>query len=134
MGGDEIDRGPGFTAAVIEDVARSAEPRSDHARRRLAAPEVAHRVAELVVPLGPSRREGPDLIAAGTAIPRLGDQLDRTQLRVLATRLQETALIVEAARIACQNSAEIEAEAVDVGFGGPVAQAVGDHFDHPHVV
>ena len=49
-------------------------------RRRLAAPEVADRVAVAAVPLRPQRREVADLVAALADVPRLGDQLD------LATR------------------------------------------------
>jgi hypothetical protein len=60
--------------AMVEAVAGSREARGQSARRHLAAPEIAHGVAEFVVPLGPARREAADLIAAGTAIPRLGDQ------------------------------------------------------------
>src|SRR5205807_8264493 len=79
MGGDEVDAGPGFAAAMIENVARGAEARSERARRGLAAPEVAHRIAEFVVPLGPTWREATHLVPARAAIPRLGDQLDRAQ-------------------------------------------------------
>src|SRR5207237_7240796 len=95
MGSDEVDAGPGLAAAVVENVARGAKARSERARRGLAAPEIAHRIAEFVVPLGPARREATHLISARTAIPRLGDQLDRAQLRVLAAGLEEPALIIE---------------------------------------
>src|SRR5436305_372297 len=72
MRGDEVDAGPGFAAAVIENVAGSAKARSERARRGLAAPEVAHRIAEFVVPLRPPRREAAHLVAARATIPRLG--------------------------------------------------------------
>ena len=119
MGGDEIDAGPGLAAAVIEDVAGRAKPRGEGARRCLTAPEIAHRVAEFVVPFGPARRKAADLVAAGPAIPRLGDQLDGAQHRVLAARFEEAALIVEAVRLAREDRAEIEAEAVDMGLAAP---------------
>ena len=134
MGGDEIDAGPGLAAAVVENVARGAKARSERARRGLAAPEIAHRIAEFVVPLGPARREATHLISARTAIPRLGDQLDRAQLRVLAAGLEEPALIIEPAGLAGENRAEVEAKAVDMRLARPIAQTVGDHLDHPHVV
>jgi len=74
MGGDEIDAGPSLATAMVEAVAGGGEARGQSARRHLAAPEIAHGVAEFVVPLGPARREAADLVAARTAIPRLGDQ------------------------------------------------------------
>src|SRR5262249_39525108 len=93
------------------------------------APEVADIVAELVVPLGPSRRESADLVAARPAIPRLGDEFDGAEYRVLADRFEEAALIVEAVRLAREDGAEIKAEAIDVGLLHPVAQAVREHLD-----
>ena len=110
----------------------SREPQSRGASAaggRLAAPEVAHRVAILVVPLGPARREAADLVAAGAAVPRLGDQLHRARAPDPAAGLQETAVLVEAVRLAREDGAEVEAEAVDVHLLHPVAQAVGHHLD-----
>src|SRR5215469_415811 len=108
MGGDEVDAGPGLAAAVVENVARSAKARSDRAGWRLAAPKVAYDVAELVVPLRPARREAADLIASRTAIPRFGDQFYSAQLRILATGLQKSALIVETVGAAGEDRPEIE--------------------------
>jgi hypothetical protein len=51
----------------------------------------------------------------------------------LAASLEKPALIVEAVRLARENGAEIEAKPIDMGFRNPIAQAVGDHLDHPHV-
>ena len=56
------------------------------------------------------------LIAARTAVPRLRNQLDGAQHRVLAARFQKAALLVEAVRLARQNRAEIEAETIDMHF------------------
>ena len=113
---------------------RGAEPRRQSARRCLAAPEIAHGVAEFVVPLGPARREPADLVAAGAAIPGLGDQLHRGEHRILTAGLQKAALVVEAIRLAREDRAEIEAEAVDMGLVHPIAQAVGDHLDDADVI
>ena len=98
----------------MEHVGRAAQPRRQRRRRRFAAPEVAHGVAELVVPLRPARREAADLVAAGTAVPRLGDQLHLGEQRILRHRLHEAVVRVEAARLAREDGAEVEAEAVDV--------------------
>src|SRR5205085_1214511 len=102
--------------------------------RRLATPEIAHGITEFVVPLGPTRRETTHLVSARPAIPRLGDQLDSAQLRVLAACLQKAALIVEACGLAGEDRAKIETEAVDMRLARPIPQTVGHHLDHPHVV
>ena len=99
----------------------------------LTTPEISHRVAEFVVPLCPARREAADLVTTGAAIPGFGDQFHSGQCRILAASLQKAALIVEAVRLARENSAEIKAEPIDMGLGHPIAKAVGDHLDNPHV-
>ena len=96
---------------------------------RFAPPEIAHGVAKLIIPLAPAGRKAADLISAGTDIPGLGDQFDGGENRILAARLQETALIVEAIGFPRQNCAQIEAEAIDMRLLDPVAQAVGNHLE-----
>ena len=127
--GDEIDARPRLAAAEVELVGRGAEARRERPGARLAAPEVAHRVAKRIVPLGPAGREAADLIAARAAVPRLGDQLHFREQRVLADRLEEAALGFEAVGLAREDRAEVEAEAVDLHLAHPVAQAVGHHLD-----
>src|SRR5262245_6483057 len=112
MGSDEVHARPRATAAMVEHVARRAQGRRQRGNRRLAAPEIAYRVAELVVPLGPAGRKSSHLVAAGSAIPRLGNQLHAAEGRVLAYHLEKPALLVEAVMLARQNRSEIEAEAV----------------------
>ncbi len=73
MDGDEINRSPGFAAAMIEYVTGGAKAGSKRACRRSTAPEIADYIAELVVPFGPTGREGPDLVASEATIPRLRD-------------------------------------------------------------
>src|SRR5688572_24060883 len=131
--GDEVDAGPGLAAAVAEDVGRGAQARRERGRRGLRAPEVAHRVAELVVPLRPARREAPELVAPRAAVPGLGDHLHPREHRVLQAGLHEAVVGVEAAWLAREDGAQVEAEAVDVHVLDPVAQAVGDHLDHHRV-
>ncbi len=89
----------------------------------IAAPEVAHGVAERVVPLRPARREAADLIAARPAVPRLGDELDFREQRILPDRFEEAALGLEAIGLARKDRAEVEAEPVDPHLAHPVAQA-----------
>ena len=128
--GDEVDRGPRLPPAALEQIRRRAQPRRERAGGRVPCPEAPGRVAELIVPLRPARRKAADLVAPGPAVPRLRDQLDGLQDRILAARLEESALIVEPVRLAREDRPEVEAEPVDVRFGDPVAQAVGHHLDH----
>ena len=95
-----------------------------------AAPVVAHRVPELPVPLRPERREVADLVAAFADVPRLGDQLDLRQHRVLVDDVEERGQPIDFVQLARQRCREIEAEAVDVHLEHPVAQAVHDQLQH----
>ena len=63
------------------------------------------------------------LIAAGADVPRLGNHFAGGQHRVLINGLEQAAVALES-RFASQNGAQIEAEAVDVKFFYPIAQAV----------
>ena len=78
MGGDEVHARPRLAAAPVEDVAGRRQAGAERREKTFVAlPEPAHDVAILVVPFRPAGREAADLIAAGSAVPRLGDQLDR---------------------------------------------------------
>ena len=99
----------------------------------LAAPEVADGVAVVAVPLGPLRREVADLVAAGADVPRLGDQLDLADDRVLLHELEERREPVDLVELAGQRRGEVEAEAVDVHLGDPVAQRVHDQLQRVRV-
>ena len=130
----EVDRGPRLAAAVGEQVGRGGEPRREIGQLPVvAAPVGSHRVAIAVVPFRPARREAADLVAAGPDVPRLGDQLDLAERRVLSAGVEETAVLVEAVRLAGQDGGEVEAEAVDAHVVGPVAQAVHHHLQHAAV-
>src|SRR5665647_3372686 len=81
---DEVDRGDRAPGRVLVQVAGSCQTRGKLAQGcSLAAPEVAHSVAELAVPLGPQRREVADLVAAIAEVPRLGNELDLGDHRIL---------------------------------------------------
>src|SRR5581483_10055349 len=81
--GDEVDRRERPPAVLLVEVCGPAEAGREVAERGLAPPEVAHRVAVDAVPLRPEDREVADLIAAGTDVPWLGDQLHLGQDRIL---------------------------------------------------
>ena len=93
---------------------------------RLAAPEVAHGVAVLAVPLRPQRREAADLVAALADVPRLGDQLDLADHRVLVDQVEERGQPVDLVELPGQRGGQVEPEPVDVHLGDPVAQRVHD--------
>ena len=121
-------------AVVLVEVRAAGQAEGELAQRlRLAAPEVAHRVAVLAVPLGPQRREVADLVAALADVPRLGDQLDPRHDRVLLDEVEEGRQPVDVVELAGQRRGEVEAEAVDVHLADPVAQAVHDQLQHVRV-
>jgi hypothetical protein len=113
MGGDEVDARPGPASPLVVDVAGAGDAGRHVAQEPvLALPEAADRVAVLVVPLGPARREAADLVAARPDVPGLADELHLAQHRVLADGVEEAAARVEAVRLAAEDGAEVEAEAV----------------------
>ena len=128
VGGDEVDRGVRRAPVVGVQVGGARQPGRHLADAAgLQPPEVAHRVAVAVVPLAPRRREAADLVAVHAGVPRLGDQLHVPQHRVLADGGDEVPGQVDAVPGAGQRRREVEAEAVDVHLGDPVAQRVEDH-------
>ena len=115
VAGDEVDAGVRAAAAPLVQVARAAEPRGElrhHAA--VALPEAADAVAVLAVPLGPQHREVAHLVAAGAQVPRLGDQLDLRDDRILVDDVEERAQLVDFVQLAGQRAGQIEAEPVDV--------------------
>ena len=92
------------------------------------------RVAVLVVPLVPARREVADLVAAAADVPGLGDELHLREHRVLADGVEEGAQTVDLVQLARERRGEIEAEAVDVHLQHPVAQRVHDQLQHARVL
>ena len=101
---------------------------------RAAKPERPHGVAETVVPLQPAVGEVAGLVAAGTDIPGLGDQLavipEPSQHRVLANGREKRPLPVETQVAASQHRGEVETETVDMHLADPVAQAVHHQLQH----
>ena len=131
--GDEVDRRERPAPVGLVEVGRAAEPRSEIAQRRLAAPEVAHRVAVDPVPLGPQDREVPDLVAARPDVPRLGDQLHLREDRILVDDVEERREAVDLVELARERRREVEAEPVDVAVDDEVAQRVHDQPQHRRV-
>jgi len=127
VGDHEVDRGDRASGRMRIEIAGSGEARSELAQRgSLTAPEVAHGVAELAVPLGPQRREVADLVSAVAEVPGLGDELDLRDHRVLLDDVEEGRKPVHLMELAGQGCRQVEAEPVDVHLDDPVAQRVHD--------
>ena len=92
---------------------------------RVAAPEVAHRVAVLAVPLPPQGREPAEVVAVHLPdVPGLGDHLRPRHHRVLGDHVEEGRHLVEGAVLAGQGRRQVEPEPVGVHLGQPVAHRV----------
>ena len=110
-------------ATRLKQIGRRAQPQRKLAARALPLdPELAHRVAEAVVPFEPGVREAAQLIAAGADVPGLGNHLQARQQRVLRQGNEERRVAVEALVAAPEHRRQIETEAVDMHLGGPVTQ------------
>ena len=103
-----------MAAVVLVEVAGAGQALREFAGVRVAAPEVADRVAVYAVPLRPQDREVADLVAALADVPRLGDQLHLREHRVLVDDVEERGQPVDVVQLAGQRGGEVEAEAVDV--------------------
>ena len=124
--GDEVDR-RGRGAGGPVEVRGAGDPGDDPRERAVAAPEVAHVVAEPPVPLRPRGPEAAHLVALAGGVPGLGDQLDRREHRVRGDVGEQRRGRVEAAAAgSSQGRGEVEAEAVDAHRRHPVAQGVDD--------
>src|SRR5438309_674228 len=94
---NEIHAGPWPASALVEEVARPGNALGKVSESaRIALPESAYSVSELVVPLGPSGWKLADLIASRTDVPGLGDLLDAAENRILTAGIQEADAFVEA--------------------------------------
>src|SRR6202043_2373869 len=90
----------------------------------VALPEAADGVAVLSVPLGPEDGEVADLVAALTDVPGFGDEFDVGEGGVLVDGVEEAGEAADVVELAGEGGGEIEAEAVDVHLGDPVAERV----------
>ena len=90
----------------------------------ITAPEPAGGVAVAVVPLAPACRKLPKLIAAHADVPRFGDELERTQDRILCDCDKQRMFRVKATGAPPQRGGKIKAEAVNPALFRETAQAV----------
>ena len=119
------------------EVGAAGEPRREQPRHpRVALHEAAHLVAEPPVPLGPAApaREAAHLVEPGR-VPRLGDELHVGHHRVPGDRLEQRRVRQHLAVAAApEDRGQVEAEAVHVHLGHPVAQRGQDLEAHDRVV
>ena len=110
----------GRRAGALVEVGAAGEAVGELGERLIgAAPEVAHRVAVLAVPLRPQRREVADLVAALADVPRLGDELHLADDRILLDEVEERRQPIDVVQLARERRRQVEAEAVDVHLDAP---------------
>jgi hypothetical protein len=80
------------------------------------------------------RPKAAELIAAGTDVPGLGDQLRLGQHRIGGEGFEEWRLRVEALRAAAERRREIEAEAVEAAVDHPAPERADRHVDDQRAV
>ena len=127
MRGDEVDGGVRLAAVIGVQVGRPAEAVREV--RRLAAlplPETPDAVPVARVPFAPARGKVADLVAALAKVPGLGDQLHLADHRVLPDDVEEAPEPIHVVQLPSQRRCQVEAEAIHVHLGDPVAQAVHD--------
>src|SRR5690606_30136770 len=123
--GDEVDAGEGAAVASVENIARAGQAgRKLRHLPLIATPKAASAVAVAAVPLRPPRRKAAQAVAAGSQIPRLGDELHAREHRILLDGGKKPREAVELEGVTRQRRREVEAEAVDVHLRHPVAQAI----------
>ena len=123
VGCDEVDAARG--RAAVEHVLRPGKAPRQHAEgKAVAAPEAAQVVAEAVVPLAPMGWKAAELIAARADVPRLGDEFQAAQLRVLIDRGEDGRMRIETVRSPRQCGGQVKAETRDPAKPAPGPQGV----------
>ena len=137
MAGHEVDAVIRFARAGLVEVGAAQQARRQRRGHAcVALHELAHIVAEDAVPLRPSspRRQCSHLVQTGR-VPGFGDQLGIGQHGIVGHGLQQRRVLQHAAVLpATKDRCQVEAEAVHVHLGDPVAQAIDDEVAHHRVV
>src|SRR5258708_18376396 len=108
---------------MVELVARTGQAFGEIGDLALIAlPVAAHGIAKAIVPFGPARRKAAHLVAAGTTIPRLGNQPHSGEHRVLPATVEEASAFVEPVGFTAEDSVGDTPETVDLRFTLPVEQ------------
>ena len=138
VAGDEVDRGDRPAPAGLVQVAGAGQPGGELGQGRRAGPRQKSRTVSRYLPFhsDPQRREVAHLVAALADVPRLGDQLDLGDHRVLLDQVEEGGQPVHVVQFPGQRRREVEPEPVDVHLQHPVPQRVHDQLERvrvPHV-
>ena len=116
---------------MIKQVGGASHPATELANEiALARPVATQCSTEPVVPFRPARWETADPITIRPKVPRLGDQFDAGQNRILPDGCKERAAAIEAIGAAAERGREIEPETVDVTDLHPITQRVHHHLQH----
>src|SRR5690625_4667758 len=117
----EVDRGDRCATGVFIEIRGPGQPAGEVCESGgFAAPEVPDSVSVGTVPLGPHRREAPDLVAPGPQVPGFGDQLRLGDQRVLVDQVEECREPVHLVELAGQGGGQGGAEPVHEHGGDPV--------------
>ena len=127
VGDDKVDGGGGAPSVIGVEVGGAGEAGGKFAEGgRFAAPEVAHGVAVFAVPFGPEGWEVAHLIATLADVPRLSDEFDLGNHRVLLHQVEEGREAVHVVEFAGECGGQVETEAINVHFLHPVPQGIHD--------
>src|SRR4030095_6376680 len=130
VSGDEVDAGRGAPPSLLVEIARAGEAIAEIGDLALVAlPVAAGGGPGVSAPLPPARREIAHLIAAFAEVPRLGDELDLGDDRVLMDHVEEGGEAIHVVELTGEGRGEVEAETVHVHLEDPVAQAVHDQLE-----
>src|SRR5262249_28612072 len=115
MNGDVIDAGAGTSPTVVEQVGRAGHSTADIAHQTaLPRPVATHRSTIPIVPFRPGGWECTKLIASGTDVPRLRNQLHLGEHRILFDGSKERCGPIEAIRPTREGGRQVEAEAINM--------------------
>src|SRR5262249_6949973 len=127
MNGDMIDAGARTSSTVVEQVGRAGHPTADIANQTsLPCPVAAHRSPIPIVPFRPGGWECTKLIASGTNVPGLCNQLHLGEHRILFDGGKERCAPIEAIRAPRKGARQVEAEAIDMESFHPMPQRIHD--------
>ena len=124
-----------MAAVVLVQIARPHDPGRKIGHDLLVAePEATNGVTVPAVPLRPEDGEVAHLVAPHAQIPGLGDELGPREDGILVHDVEERRGRERPAVRARERGGEVEAEAVDVHLGRPVAEAVRDELERLRAV
>src|SRR5665213_2949923 len=115
MAGDEVDAHVRVAPVIFIDIAAAGQAIGKlRGKPAISAPKATHRVAVAAVPLRPANGKVSDLVAAGSNVPRLRDQFDQTQRRVLVNEHEEARELIDFMQRTRERGCQVEAKAIYV--------------------